>query len=75
MAKDSQFADVRAEQSSATSLSQKLYFAAWRWHFYAALYVVPFMIMLAVTGMMMMFITQFDGRDGEKSPSPRKAPR
>ncbi len=66
MAKDSQFADVRAEQSSATSLSQKLYFAAWRWHFYAALYVVPFMIMLAVTGMMMMFITQFDGRDGEK---------
>ncbi len=66
MAKDSQFADVRAEQPSATSLSQKLYFAAWRWHFYAALYVVPFMIMLAVTGMMMMFITQFDGRDGEK---------
>jgi len=66
MAQDSQFADVRAEQSSAMSLSQKLYFAAWRWHFYAALYVVPFMIMLAVTGMMMMFITQFDGRDGEK---------
>ena len=52
MAKDSQFADVRAEQSSATSLSQKLHFAAWRWPFYAALYVGPFMILLAVTGKM-----------------------
>jgi len=48
------------------SLSEKFYFAAWRWHFYAGLYVIPFMIMLAVTGLMMMFITQFDGRDGEK---------
>ena len=66
MAKDSQFEDARAQNSAKTSLSQKLYFAAWRWHFYAALYVVPFLIMLAVTGMMMMFITQFDGRDGEK---------
>lgn len=50
----------------ARSLSEKFYFAAWRWHFYAALYVIPFMLMLAVTGLMMMFITQFDGRDGEK---------
>ncbi|MBE1282887.1 MAG: PepSY domain-containing protein [Rhodobacteraceae bacterium] len=48
------------------SLSDKFYFAAWRWHFYAGLYVIPFMIMLAITGLMMMFITQFDGRDGEK---------
>ncbi|GAA6181330.1 PepSY domain-containing protein [Shimia sp. NS0008-38b] len=52
--------------ATSRNLSQKLYFAAWRWHFYAGLYVVPFLIMLAVTGMMMMFLTQFDGRDGEK---------
>jgi uncharacterized iron-regulated membrane protein len=44
----------------------KFYFAAWRWHFYAALYVVPFLIILAVTGLMMMYIAQVDGRDGEK---------
>jgi len=50
---------------AAPTLSQKFYFAAWRWHFYAGLYVVPFLIMLAVTGLMMMFITQVDGRDGE----------
>ncbi|MCV2891126.1 PepSY-associated TM helix domain-containing protein [Ruegeria aquimaris] len=47
-------------------LAQKFYFAAWRWHFYAALYVIPFLLILAVTGLMMMFITQVDGRDGEK---------
>lgn len=32
----------------------KLYFAAWRWHFYAGLYVVPFLLMLALTGAFMM---------------------
>ncbi|MCL6283598.1 PepSY domain-containing protein [Ruegeria sp. 2012CJ41-6] len=49
-----------------TKLAQKFYFAAWRWHFYAGIFVIPFLIMLAVTGLMMMFLTQFDGRDGEK---------
>ncbi|MBO9451690.1 PepSY domain-containing protein [Tropicibacter sp. R16_0] len=51
--------------------AQKFYFAAWRWHFYAGLFVIPFLIILAVTGLMMMFITQFDGRDGEKITVPR----
>ncbi len=46
--------------------AQKFYFAAWRWHFYAGIFVIPFLIILAVTGMMMMLITQVDGRDGEK---------
>lgn len=56
-----------APRSHETSeLSHKFYLAAWRWHFYAALYVVPFLVTLAVTGLMMMLITQFDGRDGEK---------
>ena len=32
----------------------KLYFAAWRWHFYAGLFVVPFLLMLALTGALMM---------------------
>ncbi len=54
------------DAGQSRSLAEKFYFAAWRWHFYAALYVIPFFVMLAVTGLMMMFITQFDGRDGEK---------
>ncbi|MGB7403604.1 MAG: PepSY domain-containing protein [Arcobacter sp.] len=42
------------------------YKAAWRWHFYAGIFVTPFMLILAVTGMIMMYIGYFDGRDGER---------
>lgn len=45
----------------------KLYRAAWRWHFYAGLYVIPFFIMLATTGLLMMWIAFIDGRDGERT--------
>lgn len=31
-----------------------LYRAIWRWHFYAGLFVVPFLIVLAVTGLIIM---------------------
>jgi len=37
---------------------------AWRWHFYAGLYVVPFLLMLAVTGAVMVFFTGFQTRLG-----------
>lgn len=37
--------------------SDRFYFAAWRWHFYAGLFVVPFLVMLAVTGAIMMIYT------------------
>ena len=46
----------------------KLYRAAWRWHFYAGIVVVPFFLVLAVTGMMMLWIAHIDGRDGERIP-------
>lgn len=52
----------RAEQAS----SRSFYFVAWRWHFYAGLYVAPFLIMLAVTGLMMLWTSVLFGRDGEK---------
>jgi uncharacterized iron-regulated membrane protein len=31
-----------------------LYAAVWRWHFYAGLYVAPFLILLALTGLVML---------------------
>lgn len=37
---------------------------AWRWHFYAGLYVVPFLLMLAITGAVMVFFTGFETRLG-----------
>lgn len=42
-----------------------LYSAAWRWHFYAGLYVLPFLTMLAVTGLIMLWTSVLSGRDGE----------
>jgi uncharacterized iron-regulated membrane protein len=30
------------------------YFAAWRWHFYAGIFVIPFLLMLTITGFIML---------------------
>lgn len=44
--------------------SSRFYALAWRWHFYAGLYVVPFLLMLALTGLVMVFFTGFQTRLG-----------
>ena len=31
-----------------------MYAAVWRWHFYAGLYVAPFLLLLALTGLVML---------------------
>ncbi|QDG74559.1 PepSY domain-containing protein [Labrenzia sp. PHM005] len=54
------------QAADSTPSHSHFYLAAWRWHFYAGIFVVPFLIILAVTGMMMMYIGLFDGRDGER---------
>ncbi|MCW0919557.1 PepSY domain-containing protein [Pseudomonas sp. RG1] len=36
------------------------YYLAWRWHFYAGLFVAPFMVMLALTGIIYLFKPQLD---------------
>ena len=59
---------VGAAPANAETGVNKFYFAAWRWHFYAGLFVVPFFLVLAVTGMMMLWIAHLDGRDGERIP-------
>jgi uncharacterized iron-regulated membrane protein len=45
----------------------RLYFAAWRWHFYAGLYVVPFLVMLAVTGLIMLWVSSMTELNGERA--------
>ncbi len=40
-----------------TAASQKLYRAVWRWHFYAGLFVAPFLILLSVTGFLVLWFT------------------
>lgn len=54
--------DKRADQASTRSF----YFVAWRWHFYAGLFVAPFLLVLALTGLMMLWTSVLSGRDGEK---------
>ncbi|MEP3279386.1 MAG: PepSY domain-containing protein [Stappiaceae bacterium] len=56
---------VSTEKATPVS-TNKLYLAAWRWHFYAGIYVIPFFIVLAITGMAMAWIAYIDGRDGER---------
>jgi uncharacterized iron-regulated membrane protein len=52
--------------STDKSFARTFYTTAWRWHFYAGLYVALFLIMLAITGLIMLWSSVLVGRDGEK---------
>ncbi len=49
---------VAAAEPSA--LAQRLYRAIWRWHFFAGLIAVPFMVSLAITGGLYLFNDEID---------------
>lgn len=48
-------------ETRARRASPDLYRAVWRWHFYAGLLVLPFLIWLAITGGLYVFKNQIDG--------------
>ena len=53
---------VSTERASAASgTTSSLYRAVWRWHFYAGLFALPFLIILAVTGALYLFHDEIDG--------------
>lgn len=54
----------RASAADAGTRPSRFHAVAWRWHFYAGLYVVPFLLMLAITGLVMVFFTGFQTRFG-----------
>lgn len=54
-----------ARTGTDTRRAAKLYRAAWRWHFYAGILVIPFFMSLTITGLMILWIGFIDGRDGE----------
>ncbi|WP_299838272.1 PepSY domain-containing protein [uncultured Paracoccus sp.] len=56
----------RTTVPKAEPAASNTYFIAWRWHFYAGLYVIPFMTMLALTGLMMLWISWSTGIGGER---------
>jgi uncharacterized iron-regulated membrane protein len=55
-----------AKEAAQPSAANKFYFIAWRWHFYAGLYVIPFLIMLATTGLVMLWISWMAGIGAER---------
>lgn len=56
----------KSHQSIEKKNAKARYFLAWRWHFYAGLFVIPFMLMLSLTGIVMLFDDEIeDFRYGE----------
>ena len=56
---------MNRDTSQSTSNSHR-YFTVWRWHFYAGMFVAPFLIVLAVTALGMLFMSNTVGRDGDR---------
>ena len=56
----------RNETTSAAGRVQRLYFAIWRWHFYAGLYVIPFLVMLAGSGLVILWFTTVAPEYGDR---------
>lgn len=55
--------DVTAERTGDLSRSRSandLYRAVWRWHFYAGLFVLPFLVSLSITGGLYLFHNEID---------------
>lgn len=54
--------------------TNRFYVTAWRWHFYAGLYVIPFLLMLATTGLIMLWISALSEVNGELATVPVSGP-
>ncbi len=46
---------IHAINTSDAAVSARLYRAVWRWHFYAGIIVAPFLAILALTGVIMLY--------------------
>ncbi|MBV7408339.1 PepSY domain-containing protein [Maritimibacter sp. DP1N21-5] len=66
-----------ANPAGTTRQATSFYFTAWRWHFWAGLYVIPFLVMLALTGLCMFWvsaITEINGERGYVTPGETPVP-
>jgi uncharacterized iron-regulated membrane protein len=54
------------EQSTRMSDGMQRYTAAWRWHFFAGIVVIPFLLVLATTGLIMLYYTVVQTPVGER---------
>ena len=51
---------VQGEQSRADVTGSLLYRLVWKWHFLASLYVLPFLLMLSLTGGIYLYKPQIE---------------
>ncbi|MBI0425147.1 PepSY-associated TM helix domain-containing protein [Psychrobacter sp. NG27] len=51
---------------SNQSTNNQRYFMVWRWHFYSGIIIAPLLIVLAVTALGMLFMSNTVGRDAER---------
>ncbi|MEM6433791.1 MAG: PepSY domain-containing protein [Cyanobacteria bacterium P01_D01_bin.115] len=51
---------VELQSTVAATPSNRFYRTIWRWHFYAGLFVIPFMLVLGTTGVIYLFKPQLD---------------
>ena len=51
---------------SNQSTNNQRYFTVWRWHFYTGIFVAPFLIVLAITALGMLFMSNTVGRDNDR---------
>jgi uncharacterized iron-regulated membrane protein len=49
-------------RDSGLLLSMRLYRAIWRWHFYAGIVAIPFLLVLALTGLVMVYGNSVESR-------------
>jgi uncharacterized iron-regulated membrane protein len=52
--------DADSADTPVASATTRLYRAVWRWHFYAGLFVSPFLVILAISGIIYLFKPQLD---------------
>jgi uncharacterized iron-regulated membrane protein len=52
--------DAAVGRPSDDTRAARFYRAVWRWHFYAGLFVIPFMLLLAITGGIYLFKPQLN---------------
>jgi uncharacterized iron-regulated membrane protein len=60
-----------SNNEGAAQQRNALYRTIWRWHFYAGLFVMPFILILSVTGAIYLFKPQIDRWEERKYHSPR----
>jgi uncharacterized iron-regulated membrane protein len=58
--------EINADQ--ALLKNTRLYRAVWRWHFYAGLFVAPFLLMLAISGLFILWFTSIAPEYGDMQP-------